>query len=530
MDRDPINETRYRSLRLALLLVGVSAFSGAVVVFKLPQPRAIEWLAYLFGALFCFGLIPFAHRARQREDRPALERIAKALIVMGVALILQRLAWSLYGSLIQDPTAYLFRPTYAFLPFVYLGAIAVLRARDALRLCWVIWAVVLLITIPALVHHTGFTLQRPGELVLVVWLFAANPLFILMMSALPRYEEALDRSTAELAVMRVRAELMDKLKESERRFNLVVESLQVGVWDRWMKPAVRRWWSPRFYELIGYKPDELEPTEDNLKKLLHPDDRERVWQDGNEQLLHGDIVDVNFRLNTRHRGYRWFNSHAKADRDPDGNMVRIAGAINDIDDQRSAEQALRTVQAELTRLAYRDTLTDLHNRRYFDEHFQREWDRTRRMNQPLSLLLMDLDHFKAYNDCYGHPAGDSCLVKIAHLLTRCAGRPADIVARLGGEEFGVVLPDTDADGAELVAQRIQTQLHTMAIPHDGAPFQIVTLSIGIAAVRHPDGLGPAEMFEQADRALYEVKRRGRNGIMKFWGKANLTVVPKSDIA
>lgn len=530
MQGDPINQTRYRALRVALLLVGVSALGGAVVVSRLPQPRAIEWLAFLFGALFCFGLIPFAHRARMRQDRPALERMAQAVIVVGVALVVQRLAWSMHGPLIEDPAVYLFRPTYAFLPFLYLGAIAVMRASDALRLCWAVWGVVLLITVYALLKHTGLALQRPGELVLVIWIFLANPLFILMMHALPRYEEALDRSAAELAEMRVRTELMDKLKESEQRFNLVVEGLQVGVWDRWMKPAVRRWWSPRFYELIGYTPETMEPSEENLETLLHPDDRNRIWKEGNEQLRHGDILDLNFRLNTRHRGYRWFNSHAKADRDAGGEIARIAGAISDIDDQRTAEQALRSVQAELIRLAYRDTLTDLHNRRYFDEHFQREWERARRKNLPLSLLLIDLDHFKTYNDRYGHPAGDSCLVEIAHVLTRCANRPADIVARLGGEEFGVVLPETGTDGAELVAQRIQTLLRTLAIPHEGAPLRLMTLSIGIAAIEGPDGPGPAEMFEQADRALYEVKRRGRAGIMKFRSQAELEAVPKSDTA
>ena len=530
MYRDPINQTRYRTLRLALLLVSVSALAGVVAVLRLPEPRMIEWLAFLFAALFCLALIPFAHRARLRDDRLALERMAKAVIVIGVALVLQRLAWSLYGPRIDDPAASLFSPMSAFLPFVYLGSIAVMRARDALRLSWAVWTAAVLIVAPALIVHTGFKLQRPGELMLVVWMFAANPLFILMMHALPRYEEALDRSSAELAEMRVRTELMDKLTESEQRFNLVVEGLQVGVWDRWMKPTVRRWWSPRFYELIGYSPDQLEPTEENLKSLLHPDDRERIWLEANEQLKQGDIVDVNFRLNTRHRGYRWFNSHAKAERDASGEIVRLAGAINDIDDQRSAEQALRVVQADLTRLAYRDTLTDLHNRRYFDEHFQREWERSQRNGQPLSLLLIDLDHFKAYNDRYGHPAGDTCLVEIAQMLTRCANRPADIVARLGGEEFGIVLPDTGPGGAEQVAQRIQTLLRTTAIPHEGAPFRLMTLSIGLATLEGAGGPGSAEMYEQADRALYEVKRRGRDGILKFWGKADLSADAKADAA
>jgi diguanylate cyclase (GGDEF)-like protein/PAS domain S-box-containing protein len=315
--------------------------------------------------------------------------------------------------------------------------------------------------------------------------------------------------------MRSRTELMDKLTESERRFNLVVEGLEVGVWDRWIGPPERRWWSPRFYELIGFAPEELTPTEDHLKALLHPDDRDGVWEDGTEQLRKGDVMNIDFRLRTRHRGYRWFNSRARAERDASGRMVRLAGSLNDIHDRRTAEDALHTAQAELTRLSYRDPLTDLHNRRYFEEHFQREWERARRNRQPLALVLIDLDQFKAYNDQYGHPAGDAALVKIAQLLSRCANRATDIVARLGGEEFGIVLPEATATGADEVARRVLAQLVATEIPHAGAPHRIMTFSAGIAAIEGPEGPGPAELFEQADQALYEAKRRGRNGTVRF---------------
>jgi two-component system chemotaxis family response regulator WspR len=169
-------------------------------------------------------------------------------------------------------------------------------------------------------------------------------------------------------------------------------------------------------------------------------------------------------------------------------------------------------------MSYRDPLTDLHNRRYFEEHFQREWERARRNRQPLALVLIDLDHFKAYNDQYGHPAGDAALIKVAELLSRCANRATDIVARLGGEEFGIVLPDATGHGADEVARRVLTQLVAEEIPHAGAPNKIMTLSAGVAAIEGPEGPGPAELFEQADRALYEAKRRGRNGTVRHGEK------------
>jgi diguanylate cyclase (GGDEF)-like protein/PAS domain S-box-containing protein len=306
---------------------------------------------------------------------------------------------------------------------------------------------------------------------------------------------------------------------SEQRFNMVVDGLQVGVWDRFIGEHgdERRWWSARFYELIGYTPETMEPSEDNLKALMHPEERETVWQAGTDQLLRGDIMDIDFRLNTKHRGYRWFNSHAKAERGADGRPVRIAGAIADIHDRKMAEQALLETKHELTRLAYRDTLTDLHNRRAFDEQFLREWERARRYGRPLSLLLLDLDYFKPYNDRYGHSAGDRCLVELARLVQVCLHRPADIVARLGGEEFAILLPETHADGSMEVAQRINNTIRSAAIPHETSPRAVVTASVG-ASTASSDAPWPAThsvLFEQADQALYRVKRRGRDSVIHY---------------
>jgi diguanylate cyclase (GGDEF)-like protein len=512
---DPVNQTRYRALRGGLLLVAGVCVGGFAVVVQLPQAQPFEWILFLVVGIGAVLLVPVAARARDRGDRPALELIAKAIIVIGALLLLQRVAFGMYGPLIHDRSLYLFRASYSFLPFLYLAAFAVMRARQALRACWMIWAAVLALTVPALVLNVGYDPERYGFIMLLMWLLLANPLFILTMGALPHYEDTLDRRNAELAEMRERTELMDKLAESERRFNLVVDGLEVGVWDRWIGPPERRWWSPRFFELLGYAAGDITPDEPTLRGLLHPDDRERVWKQGAEQLEKGDLMDLDFRFQTKHRGYRWFNSRARAERGANGRLVRLAGSLTDIHDKRVAEDALRAAQSELTRLAYRDALTDLYNRRYFDEHFQREWERAHRSRQPIALVLIDLDHFKAFNDRYGHPSGDGCLVEFGALMARCASRPADIVARLGGEEFAFVLPDTTARGGADVAKRLRLLLEQNAIPHEGSPLGMVTFSAGVAAIETPDGPGPAELFEQADRALYEVKRRGRAGVLTY---------------
>jgi len=512
---DPINRARYRTLQAALVLIGLLAAGGALTLLPLKGVNPIEPVLFLAATGLCLALLPFARRAAARGDRIALERIAMLCIGIGGLLLLQRIASTLYGGMFEDASVDLFRLHYACSVLVFLAAVAAMRARIALRLCWAMWTVIVAVTLPGLYLAAGFDLSRPGYVSLLIWLFVGNPLFLLMMHVLPKYEEELDERSAEVATMRERTELMDKLAESERRFDLVVAGLEVGVWDRWIGPPERRWWSPRFFELIGYQPGQMEPTEQNLRELLHPDDREPVWKAGSEQLKKGDVLDLDFRFRTGHRGYRWFNSRARAVRDAGGRIVRLAGSLTDIHDRRIAEESLHAAQVELTRMAYRDTLTDLHNRRYFDEHFQREWERARRSRQPLALVLIDLDYFKAYNDHYGHPAGDTCLVEFARLLARCAGRPADIVARLGGEEFGLVLPDTSAAGGEELALRLQTMLKQRAIPHAGSPKGVLTFSAGVAAIEAPDGPGTAELRDQADRALYEIKRGGRDAVLRY---------------
>lgn len=526
MSERTLNETRYRTL-----VYGAVCFALICLISALSAPGfGIEVRAHqvllMTVALLCFASVGLAFHAYRRGNKLLLERIALGLVALAGLAMAEAVAWSFVSPLLESGRG-AFRPHFAFLPLYYLGTVALLPIRPALRLCWLFWAVMLLVTIAGLYYRTGLDLHRDGVLGLVIWMALGNPLVLLLLHALPHYEEQINRNETELADLRQRTVLMDRLAESERRFDLVVEGLQVGVWDLWVRPTLRLWCSKPLYDLTGFRSEDFKvPNSNAYLEIVHADDRQRVLEDATRQLAQGDILDVEFRINTRHRGFRWFNAHAKAERDANGNVTRLAGAIEDIHDRRTAEQALHMTQAELTRMAYRDTLTDLHNRRYFEEHFKREWERARRSRQPLTLLLLDLDYFKSYNDRYGHPAGDLCLVEIAHLLARATSRATDILARLGGEEFAIVLPETSTDGAEEVAARIRQLLADAAIPHEGSPEKVVTLSIGYAVLEDPDGPSANELYEHADRALYEIKRRGRNGVLRFWGRANLTVVPK----
>jgi diguanylate cyclase (GGDEF)-like protein len=178
-----------------------------------------------------------------------------------------------------------------------------------------------------------------------------------------------------------------------------------------------------------------------------------------------------------------------------------------------AERSLMKASRQLERLARTDALTKLANRRCFDMVFDREWRRHIRDKTAFSLLIIDVDHFKAYNDSLGHPAGDRALAQVARIIEGEAKRPADLAARYGGEEFAVILPDTSAQNAKTVAVRIWTALNQQRIPHPHGINGHLTISIGIASV---DAGVSADDFrkllETADKALYGAKRDGRNQI------------------
>jgi diguanylate cyclase (GGDEF)-like protein len=169
-------------------------------------------------------------------------------------------------------------------------------------------------------------------------------------------------------------------------------------------------------------------------------------------------------------------------------------------------------QADLLRsLAFNDGLTGVANRRWFDERLQLEWLRCRRNRQPLALILIDLDHFKAYNDHYGHQAGDDCLRAVAQAMRARLGRPGDLLARYGGEEFVCLLPETPLEGARRKADDLGQVVEALQIAHACATTAShVTISRGVAATVPSVDQSPAELVQRADEMLYAAKRSGRN--------------------
>jgi diguanylate cyclase (GGDEF)-like protein len=197
-------------------------------------------------------------------------------------------------------------------------------------------------------------------------------------------------------------------------------------------------------------------------------------------------------------------------------MYHVMQQMQEIIDQQTAKlqqlnQELSVANIELAHLSTVDELTQIMNRRQFNEFLNRQWQSLTYLRKPLSLIMCDVDHFKAYNDTYGHLAGDECLVKIAQALREITRHTSDLVARYGGEEFVLILPNTDRVGAERVSKNILTQIQTLQVPHAASPTAShITVSLGVATVIPDQGSSPTLLLEAADQLLYQSKQQGRN--------------------
>lgn len=192
-------------------------------------------------------------------------------------------------------------------------------------------------------------------------------------------------------------------------------------------------------------------------------------------------------------------------------LIVLKAKLRALERITAMQHKLHRLNEELQHLSQNDGLTELYNRRAFEELADQQWQVITRAHQPVSVLMIDVDHFKAYNDHYGHHAGDECLKKIAQTLKETLHRPADILARYGGEEFIALLPDTDLAGAGTVAESLRAAVEKASVLHERSTHsEFVTVSIGAASADHTTGLAREELGKEADKALYEAKDSGRN--------------------
>jgi diguanylate cyclase (GGDEF)-like protein len=200
--------------------------------------------------------------------------------------------------------------------------------------------------------------------------------------------------------------------------------------------------------------------------------------------------------------------------------------VGEIEERERVEKALVEANRKLELLATIDGLTDIPNRRQYDLYLQQEWKRSAREQLPMAVILCDIDHFKLYNDEYGHVAGDKCLKQVAQGIRRSLKRPADFVARYGGEEFAVIMPNTDIEGAIRVAEEIRKAMGTLKIPHVRSEVgAFVSLSMGVSSTLPGRSDGSEAFINEADQLLYQAKETGRDRIVA--GGISSTELPPS---
>lgn len=256
--------------------------------------------------------------------------------------------------------------------------------------------------------------------------------------------------------------------------------------------------SQAFCDLTHYTKKELLGR--SFKMLRHPDDLELVEME--ESLRNGSVWVGDLQLIGKNGEKLWLHNKIEPNI-ADNKLCGFTAVSVDINDKKRIEE-----------LSITDSLTGLHNRRHFDEIIELELQRLKRTAQSVSLIMLDIDAFKAYNDRYGHVKGDECLQTVAHAIGRAVCRPADLSARFGGEEFVVLLPETDAKGAKAIAERIRNEIAELGIIHEGSNVsEHVTVSMGISSDGADTFATTVELIEQADKHLYTAKDQGRNCIV-----------------
>jgi diguanylate cyclase (GGDEF)-like protein/PAS domain S-box-containing protein len=267
-----------------------------------------------------------------------------------------------------------------------------------------------------------------------------------------------------------------------------------------------RYASPSATAVLGWTPEEML---DHQTSLLNPDDLPHMEASILRLVAGAPREQISFRVKRKDGAWAWMEGSASfiQNAEHSGDLVVV---MRDVSERKRLEE-------ELGELAFRDKLTGIANRRKFDEVLENEWKRCLRGRGHMSLLLLDIDHFKGVNDRYGHQVGDDCLRSIAQTTQSLVSRPADLVARYGGEEIAVILPDTDQEGALSVAEKLRQAIEALAIPnqdnHEGNG--IVTISIGVATAFSRIGGGiamPEGLLMAADHALYKAKNGGRDRV------------------
>jgi diguanylate cyclase (GGDEF)-like protein/PAS domain S-box-containing protein len=304
-------------------------------------------------------------------------------------------------------------------------------------------------------------------------------------------------ATLEIALYRYTTDL--RLKESEQRLNLALQGAELGLWDYDLQ--TKTWlYNPRCAEMLGYQPEELASLGGQWTYLIHPDDLPSVRIAMATHLENrAPLYECEYRMRHKDGDWIWMLDKGKVTHySPDGQPLRVSGTLLEINERKHLEEYLR-------RLATTDLLTGVFNRRYLLPIMENEIHRAQRYARPVSLIMLDVDHFKNVNDMFGHEKGDEVLCGITHRIQQRL-RHSDVFSRWGGEEFMILAVETPGAQAVALAETLLTALRNTPFPGIGP----VTASFGVTQYRPEEMLN--DWLKRVDDLVYEAKRTGRNQV------------------
>ena len=308
------------------------------------------------------------------------------------------------------------------------------------------------------------------------------------------------------------ADTENNLELDSAVYKTLLESTKAIPWKIDWATAQFSYIGPQIEKVLGWPPASWVTVNDWASRI-HEEDRDWVVNYCVSQSQAGEDHEADYRALTKDGEYVWIRDVVHVVRKENGDVESLIGFMFDISERKITEQKLITMQKELQELSFKDGLTSVANRRMFDSIMEVEWANARRNNQPLSVIMLDIDYFKQYNDFYGHIQGDDCLKRVAKVLSSAATRSRDFFARFGGEEFVLVLPETDIDSAFKVAERCRSLIFKEQIKHEKSPIsQLLTISIGVGTTIPAFKDEAIAFIEEADKRLYAAKQKGRNCI------------------